>query len=145
MFCTGERKKFAGGGNEFSLRVASTVRVGIFLVEPVLTLGAATGATEFPAEPFLKSLGASIADQLDEGVAEAAVFDVTEFCDGARPQGPFAKWRRRDSRRGGVKDDAAARAALRGVSGVDLTFGSSRQKDGVHYRGLFAGLRLMKP
>ena len=72
-------------------------RVGEFLIEPALALGAAAGATKLSTEPLLESLGTGVADQLRNCVAEAAVMGETEFCGGAGPQGPFAKWRRRDS------------------------------------------------
>jgi hypothetical protein len=88
-----------------------------------LALGAATGSTEFPGEPFLESLGARVADQMDNGVAEAAIGGATEFSNGAGPEGPFFDWDWRDSGRGEFEDD------LRAAKGAGIV---SRQENGVH-------------
>jgi hypothetical protein len=88
-----------------------------------LTRGAVTGSTEFPGEPFLESLGTRVAYYMYDGVAEAAIGGVTEFFDGAGPEGPFFAWDGRDSGRGGFDDDLRA-AKIPAVA--------SWQKNGVH-------------
>lgn len=118
-------KNSRAGRRGFPCGTESEVRVGIFLVEPALTLGAAAGATELSVEPFLESFGAGVADEVDDGVAEAAVLGVAKFCGGAGPERPFGEWCRRVSGRGGADDD-----------GWRVAVGSwavaSREKDGVH-------------
>jgi len=113
-----------GGGEGCEGRDGISVRcVGEFVVEPSLTLGAATGSTEFPGEPFLESLGTRGADQMDEGVAEAAIGGVAKFRGGTGPVGPLTGRGRRDSVRGGFDDD------LRAAKSTSVV---SRQKNGVH-------------
>jgi hypothetical protein len=94
------------------------------MIQPSLAFGAGTGAAEFSAEPFLEGFGTGVADEVDDGVAEAVVFWVTEFCGDASPEGPFVEWRWRVSGRGGVDDDM-------GVAGGSAI--ASWQKDGVHH------------
>ena len=75
-------------------RTGSEGGVGKLLVEPMLAFGAAAGSAELSAEPFLEAFGSGVADQVRDGVAEAAVFRVTEFCDDAGPEGPFVEGHR---------------------------------------------------